>query len=141
MSPSFPSSCFAVRHHSNLPGAFLSTIPFQDARCGTAFPGNACPNVQDWGKCASFRAKAVEVSGHLPHVLSTFKIICTSWTPTRSFNGYIVYRTKSVPSSQLCLQLSTGASHCHYLCYSPLHSCTRMMCLLPQGCLDLFNVC
>src|SRR5713101_1039407 len=57
MSPSFPSSRFAVRHHSNVPGAFLSTMSFQDARCGTAFPGNACPTVQDWGQVCSFQGK------------------------------------------------------------------------------------
>src|SRR6266851_3863615 len=57
MSASFPSSRFAVRHHSNVPGAFLSTMSFQDARCGTAFPGNACPTVQDWGQVCSFQGK------------------------------------------------------------------------------------
>src|SRR5229473_4813272 len=57
LSPSFPSSRFAVRHHSNVPGAFLSTMLFQDARCGTAFPGNACPTVQDWGQVCSFQGK------------------------------------------------------------------------------------
>src|SRR5258708_715543 len=38
-------------------GAFLSTIPFQNARCGTAFPGNACPTVQDLGQVCSFQEK------------------------------------------------------------------------------------
>src|SRR5437763_1130140 len=57
MSPSSPSSRFAVRHYSNLPGVFISTIPFQYARCGTAFPGNACPTVQDWGQVCRFQGK------------------------------------------------------------------------------------
>src|SRR5882724_3463168 len=38
-------------------GAFLSTIPFQNARCRTAFPGNACPTVQDLGQVCSFQDK------------------------------------------------------------------------------------
>src|SRR5205814_7679828 len=57
ISPSFPSSRFAVRHHSNVPGAFLSTMSFQDARCGTAFPGNARPTVQDWGQVCRLEAQ------------------------------------------------------------------------------------
>jgi hypothetical protein len=55
MSPSFPSSRVAVRHNSNMPGAFHFTMSFQDARCGTAFPANACPTVQDWGQVCSFQ--------------------------------------------------------------------------------------
>src|SRR5437588_13117377 len=57
LSPSFLSSRFAVRQHANVPGAVLSTMPFQDARCGTAFPGNACPTVQDWGEVCSLEAQ------------------------------------------------------------------------------------
>src|SRR5947209_19298287 len=53
LSPSFLSSRFAVRQHANVPGAVVSTMPFQDARCGTAFPGNACPTVEDWGQVCS----------------------------------------------------------------------------------------
>ncbi len=70
MSPSFLSSRFAVRHHSNLPGAFLSTIPFQDARCETAFPGTFVPLCRIGGTCAGFRAKIGAVSGHLPDMFS-----------------------------------------------------------------------
>ena len=64
LSPSFLSSRFAVRQHANVPGAVLSTMPFQDARSGTAFPANACPTVQEWEhvcrleaqKCGGFGA-------------------------------------------------------------------------------------
>ena len=34
----------------------------------SGFSKKRCSDVQDWGKCAAFRAKTVEVSGHLPIV-------------------------------------------------------------------------
>ena len=57
LSASFLSSRFAVRQHANVPGAVLSTMPFQDARSGTAFPANACLTVQEWEHVCSFQGK------------------------------------------------------------------------------------
>ena len=56
MSPSFFALCRSALFQRG-PRVFISTIPFQDARCGTAFPGNACPTVQDWGQVCRLEAQ------------------------------------------------------------------------------------
>src|SRR6266849_4151629 len=76
-SASFPSSRFAVRHHSNLSGAFLSTMPLQDARCGAAFPGNACSTVQVSGtNCGGFGA----FTSILKYGQYQFPFLCHFWS-------------------------------------------------------------
>jgi len=37
-----------------------------EARCEAAFPGTFLPMLMIRGKCLHFRAKAAQVSGHLP---------------------------------------------------------------------------
>ena len=62
-----PSSCFAVRHHSNW--AWVLFFPtFHSSMQGVErlSQETRVPQCRIGGKCAAFRAKTVEVSGHLP---------------------------------------------------------------------------
>jgi len=62
-----PSSRFAVRHYSNAALVFLFP-PSHSSMQGVErlFQETHVPLCRIGGKCAGFRAKTVEVSGHLP---------------------------------------------------------------------------
>jgi len=66
-----PSSRFAVRHYSNAALVFLFP-PSHSSMQGVErlFQETHVPLCRIGGKCAGFRAKTVEVSGHLPSSLS-----------------------------------------------------------------------
>ncbi len=67
-----PSSRFAVRHYSNAALVFLFP-PSHSSMQGVErlFQETHVPLCRIGGKCAGFRAKTVEVSGHLPSVKQT----------------------------------------------------------------------
>jgi len=95
LSPSFLSSRFAVRQHANVPGAVLSTMPFQDAipgrQSGTAFPANACPTVQEWEHVCSLEAQKLwrfrgiyQLPRDAAHVIRWFTDSSLAGLPCRS---------------------------------------------------------
>jgi len=51
-------------------GTPIYKVFVEEARWGAAFPGNVVPMCMIRGKCAGFRAKTVDISGHLPTLKS-----------------------------------------------------------------------
>src|ERR1700694_1400720 len=61
----FPACYFAL-HDTLRDTRPIYKVSLEEARYGAAFPGNFVPMFKIGGKCACFRAKMVEISGHLP---------------------------------------------------------------------------
>ena len=70
-----------------------------------------------------------------------FPVAGPGWALPRSRNGHGFHRIPALPSSKLDEQLPTTFSCCHHLRHAPAHPCIRMIRLLEEGGLDLFQIC
>jgi hypothetical protein len=134
-----PSSRFAVRHYSNAALVFLFP-PSHSSMQGVErlFQETHVPLCRIGGKCAGFRAKTVEVSGHLP----TSRPHERHWRPTpireicTLSTGYHLPQPRIIARIWPFLRLTATTGPMGHI--NPRFS---RKCLIENGCLDLFEVC